>query len=182
MKLLCCSVKQTRRFVKTTKVAPLRGWIYRATVLGSGDPTWKHRGAEAPPGIHGSVEPVSLQASDERVEVALGKAAFGDLRNPCEDLVLRSAIAVGLDDEPPAAHVYFDWNAGVKSGTLKPAASQEQLGSAHWASVRSLDVAQRVAYGESPDRRAPGVFLGEIARNGILRRRGSRNRVRCNHG
>jgi hypothetical protein len=38
--------------------------------------------------------------------------------------------------------VYLDRDAGLKSGALEPAAPQEQLGSAHRASVRSLDVAQ----------------------------------------
>jgi hypothetical protein len=64
------------------------------------------------------------------MEVALGKAALGDLRDPCQHLVLRGAITVGLDDQPTAAHVYLDRDAGVKAGTLEPGPAQEQLGSA----------------------------------------------------
>lgn len=92
------------------------------------------------------------------------------------------AIELELYDEPPAAHMHLDRDAGVKTGMLEPGAPQEQLGSARRASVRPLDVAQRVAHGEPPERWLASVFLGEIARNGILRRRGIRDRVRRNHG
>jgi len=38
---------------------------------------------------------------------------------------------------------------------------------AHSHVMSAEDVAQRVAYGNSPDRLILGVFLAEIARNGI---------------
>ena len=72
-----------------------------------------------------SVDPLSFQVPDERIEAALRKPALADLRDPCQDLVLRDAIAIGLDDEPPAAHVYLDRDADVKSGALEPAAPQD---------------------------------------------------------
>ncbi|MFZ0499861.1 MAG: hypothetical protein WAU49_06750 [Steroidobacteraceae bacterium] len=52
-----------------------------------------------------------MTTTHERIEVTRGKPAFGDLRNPCQDLVPRGAIAVGLDNELSAAHVYLDRDA-----------------------------------------------------------------------
>jgi hypothetical protein len=61
---------------------------------------WERRRRRSTAGRQASVDPVSLQAPDERTEVALEKPALGDLRDPRQDLVLRGAIAVGLDNEP----------------------------------------------------------------------------------
>ncbi len=41
-------------------------------------------------------------------------------------VVLRSAIAIRLNDEPSATHVYLGRNADVKSGAPEPAATQER--------------------------------------------------------
>lgn len=78
----------------------------------------RHRSTAGPAG---SVDPVSLQTSDERIEVAFGKPAFSDLRDPCQDFTLRGAIAILFDDEPPAAHMYLDPDTGMKSSFLQPA-------------------------------------------------------------
>src|SRR6185437_4562297 len=106
--------------------------------------------------------------SDECIEVALGEPALGDLCHPRQNLGLRGAIEIGLDDEPSAAHVYLHRDADMKPGALEPSALQVQLGSRHRAPVRAPDFAQSSAHGVSPDFRGLSGFLSGIARNAVL--------------
>src|SRR6185437_12084612 len=92
-----------------------------------GDTAECRRRRATPPAAE-SVDPISLQASDECIEVALREPALGDLRHPRQNRGLRGAIEIGLDDEPSAAHVYLHRDADMKPGALEPSALQVQLG------------------------------------------------------
>jgi hypothetical protein len=84
-------------------------------------PSFEADGAQAPPAsdLLESVDPVSLQASQERVDLAFRQPVFGDARNLLQHLGFRYSLGLNrFEDQPPESDVHLHHAADEKAGAL----------------------------------------------------------------